>query len=154
MAGGSPGYRHVVVGTDGSATASEAVRHAAGLAAAFDAKLTVVTAFHPDPEHAERVKAGVPEDLAWSVTDSAIATERAAAGRKLAREAGATDVDVYVEAGDPADVVISTAELRGADVIVVGSKGMTTPSRFLVGSVPNKISHHAPCDVIIVHTAP
>jgi nucleotide-binding universal stress UspA family protein len=59
-----------------------------------------------------------------------------------------------VEEGDPADVVLSTADLRSADVIVVGSKGMSSPSRFLVGSVPNKISHHAPCDVIIVHTVP
>jgi nucleotide-binding universal stress UspA family protein len=148
------GYRHVLVGTDGSASATEAVRHAGGLAAAFGAKLTIVTAFSPDPEKAERAKAEAPDDLQWTVTDSALASERAAAGRKVAREAGATDVDVYVEAGDPADVVIGTADLRGADVIVVGSKGMTSATRFLVGSVPNKISHHAPCDVIIVHTAP
>lgn len=148
------GYRHVLVGTDGSASATEAVRHAGGLAAAFGAKLTIVTAFSPDPEKAERAKAEAPEELQWTVTDSALASERAAAGRKIAREAGATDVDVYVEAGDPADVVIGTADLRGADVIVVGSKGMTSATRFLIGSVPNKISHHAPCDVIIVHTAP
>lgn len=148
------GYRHVLVGTDGSASATEAVRHAGGLAAAFGAKLTIVTAFSPDPEKAERAKAEAPEELQWTVTDSALASEQAAAGRKIAREAGATDVDVYVEAGDPADVVIGTADLRGADVIVVGSKGMTSATRFLIGSVPNKISHHAPCDVIIVHTAP
>ena len=148
------GYRHVLVGTDGSASATEAVRHAAGLATAFGAKLTIVTAFSPDPEAARRAKADTPEDLQWTVTDSARATERAAAGRKAAREVGAKEVDVYVEAGDPASVVVETADLRGADVIVVGSKGMTSASRFLVGSVPNKISHHAPCDVIIVHTVP
>ena len=149
------GYRHVLVGTDGSASATDAVRHAAGLAAAFGAKLTIVTAFSPDASGASaRAQEEAPEELRWQVTDSALAGERAAAGRKVAREAGATDVDVYVEEGDPADVVVGTADLRGADVIVVGSKGMSSPSRFLVGSVPNKISHHAPCDVIIVHTVP
>ena len=148
------GYQHVLVGTDGSASATEAVRHAAGLAAAFGAKLTIVTAFAPDPDKAARAKAEAPAELQWTVTDSALATERAAAGRKVAREAGVAKVDVYVEAGDPADVVIGTADLRGADVIVVGSKGMTSAGRFLTGSVPNKISHHAPCDVIIVHTLP
>jgi nucleotide-binding universal stress UspA family protein len=147
-------YQHVLVGTDGSASATEAVRHAGSLAAAFGAKLTIVTAFDPDPERAARTRSETPEDLQWTVTDSALATERAAAGRAVAREAGATDVDIYVEAGDPADIVTGTADLRGADVIVVGSKGMTSATRFLVGSVPNKISHHAPCDVIIVHTAP
>ena len=149
------GYRHVLVGTDGSASATDAVRHAAGLAAVFDAKLTIVTAFTPHATGASgHGGEDVPEDLQWTITDSALATERAAAGRKVAREAGANDVDVYVEAGDPADVVISTADRRSADVIVVGSKGMSSASRFLVGSVPNKISHHAPCDVIIVHTVP
>jgi nucleotide-binding universal stress UspA family protein len=147
-------YQHVLVGTDGSASATEAVRHAGGLAAAFGAKLTIVTAYNPDPERAARARSETPEDLQWTVTDSALASERAAAGRAVAREAGATDVDIYVEAGDPAEVVIEAAELRRADVIVVGSKGMTSAKRFLIGSVPNRISHHAPCDVIIVRTAP
>ena len=147
-------YTHVLVGTDGSETAAEAVRHAARLAGAFGAKLTIVSAFAPDPDRAERTKAEVPSDLQWQVTDSALATERAEAARHTAREEGAGEVAIYVEAGDPADVVLDTADLRGADVIVVGSKGMTSARRFLLGSVPNKISHHAPCDVIIVRTVP
>ena len=147
-------YGHVVVGTDGSPSATEAVRHAAELAAAFSATLTIVSAYEPDPERSERAKAEVPADLQWTVTDSAAATERAEEGRRVARAAGVERIGVLVEAGDPADVVVDVAAERGADVIVVGSKGMTTPTRFLVGSVPNKISHHAPCDVIIVHTVP
>jgi nucleotide-binding universal stress UspA family protein len=147
-------YGHVLVGTDGSASATEAVRHAAGLAAACSATLTIVSAYSPDPDRGDRVKGEVPPDLQWAVTDSAVATERAAEGRRLARAAGVENIGVHVEAGDPADVVVGAATERGADVIVVGSKGMTTPTRFLVGSVPNKISHHAPCDVIIVHTVP
>ncbi|HEX7167206.1 MAG TPA: universal stress protein [Acidimicrobiales bacterium] len=146
-------YRHIVVGTDGSETAAGAVRHAGALASALGAKLTVVTAYDRDPATA-RAAADAPDEVRWRVNDAAAATERADEGRRVAREAGATQVDVYVEAGDPAQVVIDAVELRGADVIVVGSKGMTGAARFLVGSVPNKISHHAPCDVIIVHTAP
>ena len=147
-------YTHVLVGTDGSETAAEAVRHAARLAGAMGAKLTIVTAFSPQPDRTARAQAEAPVDLQWQVTDSAVASERAEEGRRLARAEGAGEVAIYVEAGDPADVVIETADLRGADVIVVGSKGMMSPSRFLVGSVPNKISHHAPCDVIIVRTVP
>ena len=147
-------YSHVLVGTDGSATAAEAVRHAARLAAACDAKLTIVTAYDADPDRAARAAADAPADLQWQVTDSAVATERAEEARRLARGEGAGDVAISVEAGDPADVVLEAADLRGAEVIVVGSKGMNNPTRFLLGSVPNKISHHAPCDVIIVRTVP
>jgi nucleotide-binding universal stress UspA family protein len=56
------------------------------------------------------------------------------------------------ERGEPAEALITVAEERGGDLIVVGSRGMSSPSRFLLGNVPNKVSHHAPCDVIIVHT--
>jgi nucleotide-binding universal stress UspA family protein len=54
--------------------------------------------------------------------------------------------------GDPADAIVSIAERQRADLIVVGNKGMTGTARFLLGSVPNKVSHHAPCSVLIVRT--
>ena len=54
--------------------------------------------------------------------------------------------------GDPADAILDVAEEIEADLIVVGNKGMTGAKRFLLGSVPNKISHHAPCGVYIVRT--
>ncbi|HVM10662.1 MAG TPA: universal stress protein [Acidimicrobiales bacterium] len=146
-------YRQIVVGTDGSDTATGAVREAAALAAALGAKLTVVTAYAHDPA-TDRAAADAPDEVRWRVTDAAEANERARQGSDVARGAGATNVDVYVEAGEPSAVVIEAAELRRADCIVVGSKGMTGAKRFLLGSVPNKISHHAPCDVLIVHTAP
>jgi nucleotide-binding universal stress UspA family protein len=64
----------------------------------------------------------------------------------------ANQVHSISERGEPADALITVAEERGGDLIVVGSKGMSSASRFLLGNVPNKVSHHAPCDVIIVHT--
>jgi nucleotide-binding universal stress UspA family protein len=148
------GYRHIVVGTDGSDSASEAVRHAARLAAVFDSELTVVTAFAADTGATARAREEAPEEVRWAINDAADAEERARAGRKIALDAGAEHVHTTVQPGDPAEVVIEAAELRRADVIVVGSKGMTSAKRFLIGSVPNRISHHAPCDVIIVRTAP
>jgi nucleotide-binding universal stress UspA family protein len=148
-------YKSIVVGTDGSATADEAVRHAAALAKAFDAALRVVSAFHlHKAEEIARLQQEVPDDIAWAVTDSGQAEDLARAGAKAAKAAGARDVRTRVEAGEPAEVLISVAEEVGADLIVVGSKGMTSTARFVLGSVPNKVSHHAPCDLVIVHTAP
>ena len=58
----------------------------------------------------------------------------------------------HLRMGSPAEAIVSMAEEQKADLIVVGNKGMTGAKRFLLGSVPNKVSHHAPCSVIIVRT--
>jgi len=148
-------YRNIVVGTDGSPTAEHAVREAAELAKAFGARLTIVTAFTlRPPEEVAREQDQVPEELRWMLTDSAQAEERAGSGRTVAAGVGVADVDVRVGAGDPAEVLIDVAEDTEADLIVVGSKGMTSAARFVLGSVPNKVSHHAPCDLAIIHTSP
>ena len=145
------GYRNVIVGTDGSATAELAVRHAATLAKAFGARLTIVTAFAPAPTSPTDLSE-VPDDLRWRITDSAAADERAESAQKIAKEVGVKEVRRRTSAGDPATAIIEVAEDTGGDLIVVGSKGMASPSRFVLGSVPNKVSHHTPCDVMIVHT--
>jgi nucleotide-binding universal stress UspA family protein len=145
-------YRNVVVGTDGSESAEGAVRHAAELAQAFGSRLTVVTVFQRHPDENTRLQAEVPDDIRWMLTDAAQAEEKAKHGRALAKELGLADVKVRIGDGDPAEQLIEAAEDTGADLIVVGSKGMTGAKRFLIGSVPNRVSHHAPCDVIIVHT--
>jgi len=147
-------YRNVVVGTDGSETAELAVRHAAELAKAFGARLTVVTAFTPHPDQEARRLQAAPEDVRWAITDAATADEHARKARTIAHDAGVDDVVLRVDSGEPAALLIDAADDSGGDVIVVGSKGMTSAKRFVLGSVPNKVSHHAPCDVVIVHTAP
>jgi nucleotide-binding universal stress UspA family protein len=147
-------YRNVVVGTDGSETAELAVRHAVDLAKAFGSRLTIVTAFTPRPEEEAKRLQEAPEDVRWAITDATSADERARRARAIAREAGVDDVVMRVDGADPASLLIDAADDSGGDVIVVGSKGMTSAKRFVLGSVPNKISHHAPCDVVIVHTAP
>ncbi|HYY06277.1 MAG TPA: universal stress protein, partial [Candidatus Limnocylindria bacterium] len=61
-------------------------------------------------------------------------------------------VSTHAREGDPADALLDVAEETKADLLVVGNKGMTGAKRFLLGSVPNKVSHHAPCSVFIVRT--
>jgi len=146
-------YRNVVVGTDGSETAELAVRHAAELAKMFGGRLTIVTAFVPKPEEEARRLEEAPPDVRWAITDATSAEERANKGKAIAKDVGISDVKLRVDSGDPAALLLDAADATGGDVIVVGSKGMTGAKRFLLGSVPNQVSHHAPCDVVIVHTA-
>ncbi|MDX6233437.1 MAG: hypothetical protein QOH68_2461 [Nocardioidaceae bacterium] len=148
------GYKNVVVGTDGSETAERAVADAAELAAASGARLIVVTAFTPAHDHEAGARAqAAPDDIRWMLADRNQAEEKARHGRELAKAAGAGDVVVQTADGDPSDVLLAAAEDFGADLIVVGSKGLTGASRFILGSVASGVSHHAPCDVLVVHTA-
>ena len=62
------------------------------------------------------------------------------------------EVNTHARQGDPSDAIIDVAEESAADLIIVGNKGMTGAKRFLLGSVPNKVSHHAPCSVMIIRT--
>jgi nucleotide-binding universal stress UspA family protein len=57
-----------------------------------------------------------------------------------------------VKEGSPADVLIAVADEAGADLIVIGNRGMSGPRRFMIGNVPNKVSHHSPKDLLIVKT--
>jgi nucleotide-binding universal stress UspA family protein len=145
-------YGTVIVGTDGSETAKLAVRHAGRLAGALGASLTVVTAFEPTDDDVAR-KSRAPDDVRWMLTDRGLAEEKAREGRTLAKAEGASEVRVETEAGDPAQIIVNTAREADADLVIVGSKGLTSPARFLLGSVANTVSHHAPCDVLIVHTS-
>ena len=146
-------FASILVGTDGSDTAREAVRQAVELARRHGARLDGVSAYEPVPEGRLRVEARqAPHDLQWAVNlrEDVDATLAEAAG--IAR-AGGVAAATYARQGDPADAILDVAEERGADLIVVGNKGMTGARRFLLGSVPNRVSHHAPCSVLIIRTA-
>ena len=145
-------FRSIVVGTDGSDTANQAVSQAVDLARAVGAKVQLVSAYEPVPaSRLAEERRQAPEDLQWAINprEDVDTTLDAAAG--VAREAG-VDVEVYPRQGDPADAILDVAEEQEADLIVVGNKGMTGAKRFLLGSVPNKVSHHAPCSVLIIRT--
>ena len=144
-------FRSIVVGTDGSDTATQAVRQATELAASVGARIELVSAYEPVSDARLREEIVVPEDLHWIINprEDVIATLEAAAAE--IRAAG-VEVEVFARQGDPADAILDVAEERGSDLIVLGNKGMTGAKRFLLGSVPNKVSHHAPCSVLIIRT--
>ncbi len=143
-------YRTIVVGTDGSATAGRAVTAAIELAAKDASRLVIVTAFE---RHGERDDIDtIPEDTRWRATDANEAERHAREGRARASEAGVGDVVVQALEGPPADELIEAADTFDADLIVVGSVGLTGSARFLLGSVASSVLHHAPCDVLVVHT--
>jgi nucleotide-binding universal stress UspA family protein len=146
-------FSSIVVGTDGSDTATQAVRQAVGMAAALDATIDLVSAYEPVPAQRLRdERLDAPEDMQWTLNPREDVDGTLEAAAALAREAGVT-VNTYARQGDPADAILDVAEERGADLIVVGNKGMTGAKRFLLGSVPNKVSHHAPCSVLIIRTS-
>jgi nucleotide-binding universal stress UspA family protein len=145
-------FRSIVVGTDGSDTAGKAVQEAIDLAKSVGAALVVVSAYEPVPQGRLREEARqTPEDLQWMVNPREDVDATLSEAADLVREAG-VDVETFAREGDPADAILDVAEERHADLIVVGNKGMTGARRFLLGSVPNKVSHHAPCSVMIVRT--
>ena len=145
-------FGRIVVGTDGSETAAEAVRQAVELAKLSGAKLDLVSAFEPIPQQRLKEEAQeVPGDVAHGISpreDVNLALEAAAGS---AKQEG-VEAQTHPREGDPADAILDVAEETDADLIVVGNKGMTGAKRFLLGSVPNKVSHHAPCGVMIVRT--
>ena len=145
-------FSSIVVGTDGSDTATQAVRQAVDMAGAVGARLELVSAYAPVSEqrlHTERRDA--PEDVQWAINPRREVEASLAEAADIAREAGVS-VTTHARQGDPADAILDVAEEQNADLVIVGNKGMTGTKRFLLGSVPNKVSHHAPCSVLIVRT--
>jgi nucleotide-binding universal stress UspA family protein len=145
-------FGSMVVGTDGSETAQEAVRQATELASRLGAKIHLVSAYEPVPEGRLRdERQQVPDDLQWMVNPREDVTSTLDDGSNAIEDAG-IEVETHAREGDPADAILDVAEEQKADLIVVGNKGMTGAKRFLLGSVPNKVSHHAPCSVMIIRT--
>jgi nucleotide-binding universal stress UspA family protein len=145
-------FRSIVVGTDGSETAREAVGAAVELAKLTGAKLELVSAYEPVSGQRLRDEARqVPPDLQWMVNPREDVDATLADAAERVGEAGVQS-RTYAREGDPADEILDDAEELGTHLIVVGNKGMTGAKRFLLGSVPNKVSHHAPCSVLIIRT--
>jgi len=143
-------YSSIVVGTDGSPTAIEAVRQATRLAKALSATLHVVSAYRDDAGAAP-----APGEAPLEYGDARLGTrgvmEVMLAGIQRRLTAEGLKVEIHAVAGHPVAALLGVARDSGAQLIVVGNKGMQGPRRVL-GSVPNSISHQAPCDVLIVNT--
>jgi nucleotide-binding universal stress UspA family protein/nitrite reductase/ring-hydroxylating ferredoxin subunit len=127
------GYRTIVVGTDGSITAGVAAQAAARLAKRFRSELVLVTAYGPP---------SISRPMAESLVEHAKEDARRERVEAVAE----------LRQGDPAEAILDVAEARGADLVVVGNKGIGEATRFRLGSVPDKVAHRAQCDVLIVDT--
>jgi nucleotide-binding universal stress UspA family protein len=148
-------YEVIVVGTDGSETAGVAVQHATMLAKLSGATLHIVHAHQP--VSASRATMGASAGLptvdvtnlnAGIAADSLSICEH---GASLAKREGVT-VETHSTPEDAATALVDVAEAVGADLIVIGNRGMSGARRFILGSVPNKVAHHCPCNLLIVDT--
>jgi nucleotide-binding universal stress UspA family protein len=139
----------IAVGTDGTPTAEKAVEWAIDLAKRYDARLVVISSYQPVTEdRLRRESAAAPIETQWAInptSDVEAILDRVAT---RARSEGLRVTTVASE-GDPADVLCRFAGEERADIIVVGNKGM---QRRLLGSVPNSVTHKAPCSVLVVKT--
>jgi nucleotide-binding universal stress UspA family protein len=146
-------FASILVGTDGSDTATTAVRHAIDLAMALGARLQIVSAYEPVSAQRLRNEAiEAPQDVEWMVNPREDVLQVLQQAEADAKSAGLSAVETFARQGDAADAILDVAEEQRSDLIVVGNRGMTGAKRFLLGSVPNKVSHHAPCSVLIVRT--
>ena len=106
----------------------------------------LVTAYPDAPAYTERISSSAKRDPInlGEVAEGVLAR----AARELASEG--VKAETYAQEGDPANVIIEVAREQDADLIIVGARGLTALQRFLLGSVSSKLSHHAPCSVMIV----
>lgn len=124
-----PRYERILVGSDGSSRASRAVERAVELAKLTGASLTILGV-------------GSGEKLRERLEEQA----------RSHADASGIEADVRVERGNVAQVLMDVAASGGYDLLVLGNKGMTGLERLRLGSVPNKVSHHLPCSLLIVRT--
>jgi nucleotide-binding universal stress UspA family protein len=149
-------FRTIVVGTDGSDTAARAVQLAADLAAASpDATLHIVSVAKPLSQTVVALADSGP--AASGVARADVDADMMSTLDEVLRHAAesvadtAPRVETYPRTGSPAEVLCELADQVRADLLVVGNRGMQGGRRFL-GSVPNSVSHHSPCSVLIADT--
>jgi nucleotide-binding universal stress UspA family protein len=134
-------FRRLVVGTDGSDSARRAVDHAARLAARIDAEVVVTHALprRRRPAH-DRDRVTASYDIGTSILRDAAAWYR-----------DRVDIRSLLREGPAAEALIAAAREEHADLLVVGNRGLGT-RQLMIGNVPSRVAHHAPCTVLIVHT--
>jgi nucleotide-binding universal stress UspA family protein len=139
----------VAVGTDGSDTAAKAVEFAMDLASRYDAKIVFLSAYRGvSEERLKREARDAPEDVQWQINPAEDVEPTLRDAEDTARERGLTAASEAKE-GDATKVLVELADKHNADILVIGNKGM---QRKVLGSVPNSVSHRAPCHVVIVKT--
>lgn len=145
-------FRTILVGTDGSESSFRAVERAASVAADAGATLLIVSAYaQMSGRDASRAAAQLGEE-SYKVMGAHPAEDILREASDVAKKAGASQVETAAMPGDPVDVLVKAVDEHGADLCVVGNRGLNSLAGRLLGSVPANISHRAACDVLIVHT--
>jgi nucleotide-binding universal stress UspA family protein len=133
----------VAVGTDGSATAAEAVKVATEVARRFGAEVILLGVYKD-----AAAPSGEEPELEWASSPAARLREILARIEEELRRDGLA-CRTLTDEGDPGEVLVQLAEACEADLLVIGNKGM---HRRVLGSVPNTVTHRAPCSVFVVKT--
>ncbi|MCQ4343917.1 MAG: universal stress protein [Sulfolobales archaeon] len=140
-------FKRIVVAYDGSDHAIKALNTAIELAKAFNSKLDVVEVV----DTAALLGMGfapIPSDVIAQIYNKAQNDVEQA--KKKAQEAGVKDVTSQVLEGDPATSIIEYASKNGADLIVIGSRGLSTFKRLILGSVSSKVVQESRVPVLVV----
>jgi nucleotide-binding universal stress UspA family protein len=140
-------FRSIAVAVDGSPHAEEALGTAIDLARRYSASLTVV-AVAPIPPAYVFPNEPAPPPVVESEAPRFRALVEASVGR--ARSAGVSSVEGVCEEGPPVDTILSFLNDHPVDLLVVGSRGLSTAKRLLLGSVSAGLVNHAPCPVLVV----
>ncbi|HWD64761.1 MAG TPA: universal stress protein [Solirubrobacteraceae bacterium] len=142
-------FKTIAVGTDGSETADKAVDVAFDLAERYQARLLIFSVYTPvsDKELA-RERAQAPDDAQWSIHATERVDATLARTKKRAQSRG-LEAETVARRGAPAEVMCDLAAEYGADLLVIGNKGM---NRRVLGSVPRSICQRAPCSVVLAKT--
>ena len=136
----------IAVGTDGTATASKAVEAAAEIAQRFEAKLVLLSAAQDLRQTV--APSGQSEEVQWATNPDSVLREMLSRTEQDMRDRN-IECTTLIDEGDPADVLTRLAEDCNADLLVIGNRGM---HRRVLGSVPNTVTHRAPCSVYVVKT--
>lgn len=145
-------YKMVVVGTDGSESSYRAVEKAGELAADEAATLVIACAYVPaDPRSVSQAADQMGAD-AYQIQGDNPAEDIVRTARERATAAGAAQVETRTVKGAPVETLLKLANEVGADLLVVGNKGLNSLTGRLLGSVPADAARRATCDVLIVHT--
>jgi nucleotide-binding universal stress UspA family protein len=145
-----PSPESIVVGTDGSETAERAVDRAGSLARALGATVHVVSAHSKDAARLGAVQHNVALVEAGREGERIHVQEILDRAQEQLAKLG-VESEAHLSTREPGRALVEVADDNGAQMIVVGNRGMTGAKR-LLGSVPNHVSHHAHCDVLIVRT--
>jgi len=146
-------YRHVLIATDGSELATKALEHGLDLAKRFGAQVTVVTVTEPwSPfDMAQEAREGRPDPIGQFEAIAAAAANRILAGAvQQAKALGVAAECVHVKDRYPAEGIMSTANDKECDLIVMGSRGLRGLSRLLLGSQAYEVLTHCRVPALIV----